>query len=113
MGLDEDTVDLFEVHDAGLVTHGFDERAQAQVAGAAQETFARADDERQRFGQNLGAHLKNKKTPAASQRYDRNAVIWPQMWMPVRQTSSNRYDASSANFMTPIKSVTGNARSQP
>jgi hypothetical protein len=56
--------------------------------------------------QNPGDQLKNEKTPAASQRYDRNAVIWPQMWMPVRQTSSNRYDASSGENMTPIKSVT-------
>jgi hypothetical protein len=39
-------------------------------------------------------------------RYDGSAAIWPQMWMPVRQTSSKRYDASSASFMTPIKSVT-------
>ena len=50
VGLNEDTVDLFEVHDAGLVADGFDERAQTQVAGAAQETFAGTDDERQRFG---------------------------------------------------------------
>ena len=50
MGLDEDAVDLFEVHDAGLVADGFDERAQAQVAGAAQQAFAGADDEGQGFG---------------------------------------------------------------
>jgi hypothetical protein len=56
--------------------------------------------------QNPGTQLKNEKRPAASQRYDRNAAIWPQMWMPIRQTSSNRYDPSSANFMTPIKPVT-------
>jgi hypothetical protein len=56
--------------------------------------------------QNPGAQSKTEKTPAASQRYDRNAVIWLQMWTPVRQTSSNRYDASSAKNMTPIKSVT-------
>ena len=49
MGLDEDAVDLFEVHDAGLVADGFDERTQAQVAGAAQESFAGADDQGQRF----------------------------------------------------------------
>ncbi len=60
--------------------------------------------------QNPGTQLKNEKRPAASQRYDRNAAIWPQMWMPIRQTSSNRYDPSSANFMTPIKSVTNPAR---
>jgi hypothetical protein len=40
-------------------------------------------------------HLKNEKAPSASQRYDGTAAIWPQMWMPVRQTSSNRYDPSS------------------
>ncbi len=62
--------------------------------------------------QNPGTQLKNEKRPAASQRYDRNAAIWPQMWMPIRQTSSNRYDPSSANFMTPIKSVTGRAHSR-
>jgi hypothetical protein len=39
VGLDEDAVDLFEVHDAGLVTDGFDERSQTQVAGAAQQAF--------------------------------------------------------------------------
>ena len=50
MGLDEDAVDLFEVHDAGLVADGFDERAQAQVAGAAQESFAGADDQGQGVG---------------------------------------------------------------
>ena len=51
VGLHEDVVDLFEVHDAGLVAHGFDERAQAEVAGAAQEALAGADDQ----GQGLGA----------------------------------------------------------
>ena len=50
MGLDEHAVDLFEVHDAGLVADGFDERAQAQVAGAAQQAFAGADDQGQGFG---------------------------------------------------------------
>lgn len=40
------------------------------------------------------------------QRYDRNAAIWPQMWIPVRQTSQNPNDPSSARNMTPIKSVT-------
>ena len=50
VGLDEDAVDLFEVHDAGLVADGFDQRAQAQVAGAAQKAFAGADDEGQGFG---------------------------------------------------------------
>ena len=50
VGLNEDVVDLFEVHDAGLVADGFDERAQTQVAGAAQQAFAGTDDERQCFG---------------------------------------------------------------
>ena len=50
VGLDEDAVDLFEVHDAGLVAHGFDERTQAEIAGAAQEAFAGTDDQGQGFG---------------------------------------------------------------
>jgi hypothetical protein len=49
MGLDENAVDLFEVHNAGLVADGFDERTQAQVTGASQQTFAGADDEGQGF----------------------------------------------------------------
>ena len=44
MRLNEDMVDLFEVHDAGLVADGFDECAEAQVAGAAQQAFAGAHD---------------------------------------------------------------------
>jgi len=56
--------------------------------------------------QNPDAQLENGKIPAVSQRYDRSAAIWLQMWMPVRQTSLNRYDASPAKNMTPIKSVT-------
>jgi hypothetical protein len=63
--------------------------------------------------QRPGAHLKNEKTPAASHRYDRNTAIWPQMWMTVRQTSSNHYDASSAKNMTPIKSVTCRNKKKP
>ena len=47
MGLNEDAVDLLEIDDADLVAHGFDERAQAQVAGAAQQALAGADDEGQ------------------------------------------------------------------
>ena len=50
MGLDEHPVDLFEVHDAGLVADGFDEGTEAQVAGAAQQAFAGADNECQGFG---------------------------------------------------------------
>jgi hypothetical protein len=49
VGLDEDAIDLFEVHDAGLVADGFDERTQTQIAGAAQESFAGADDQGQGF----------------------------------------------------------------
>jgi len=56
--------------------------------------------------QSPGAHLKNEKTPTPSQRYDRNAAIWLQKQMATRQTSPIRYDPISANFMTPIKSVT-------
>lgn len=50
MWLDENAVDLLEIDNAGLITHRFQEAADAQVAGAAQETFPRADDERQGFG---------------------------------------------------------------
>ena len=49
MGLNEDAVDLFEVHDAGLVADGFNERTQAQIAGAVQEALAGGDDQGQRF----------------------------------------------------------------
>jgi hypothetical protein len=31
VGLDEDAIDLLEVHDTGLVADGFDERAQTEV----------------------------------------------------------------------------------
>ena len=41
MGLGEDTVDLFEIHDAGLVAHGFNERPRTKIVGAAQETMGR------------------------------------------------------------------------
>ena len=50
VGLKEDAVDVLEVHDAGLVADGFDEGAEAEVAGAAKDPFARADDQRQGFG---------------------------------------------------------------
>lgn len=49
MGLDKHAVDLLEVHDASLVADRFDERTQAQVAGAAQESLAGTNDERQGF----------------------------------------------------------------
>jgi hypothetical protein len=45
MGLDEHPVDLFEVHDARLITDGFNERAETEVAGAAQQAFAGTNDE--------------------------------------------------------------------
>jgi hypothetical protein len=50
MGLQEDTVDLFEFHAAGLVAHRFDERAQTQIAGAVQQPFAGTNDQRQVLG---------------------------------------------------------------
>jgi hypothetical protein len=50
MGLNENAVDLFEIDDAGLVADGLNERAQAKIAGAAQHTFAGADNE----GKGLG-----------------------------------------------------------
>ena len=49
MGLNEDAVDLFEVHNAGMVSDGFDEGSQAEIAGASQQTFAGTDDEGQGF----------------------------------------------------------------
>lgn len=51
MGLNEDVVDLLELDGADLVAHGFDQRAQAQVAGAAQQALGGADDQ----GQGVGA----------------------------------------------------------
>ena len=48
--LNENAVDLFEIDDADLIAHGFDERTQAQVAGAAQQSFAGTHDQGQRFG---------------------------------------------------------------
>jgi hypothetical protein len=35
VGLDKDAINLLEVHDAGLVADGLDERTQTQIAGAA------------------------------------------------------------------------------
>src|SRR6266511_2696447 len=37
VGLDEDAVDVFEVHDTGLVAHGFDERTRRDRATARRE----------------------------------------------------------------------------
>lgn len=50
MRLDEHAVDLPEINHAGLVAHRFQEAADAQIARPAQESLARAHDERQRFG---------------------------------------------------------------
>ena len=50
MGLNEDAIDLFEIHDARLVADGFNQTTDTQIAGAAQQTFAGADDERQGIG---------------------------------------------------------------
>ena len=47
VGLHEDAVDLFQIDDAFLVADGFEQGAQAEVLGAAQESFAGADDEGQ------------------------------------------------------------------
>jgi hypothetical protein len=47
MGLDEDTVDLLEVDDAELVADRFNEAGEAEVACAAQEALAGADDQGQ------------------------------------------------------------------
>jgi hypothetical protein len=50
MRLNEHAVDLFEVHDAGLVADSFNQTTDTQIAGATQQAFARADDECQCFG---------------------------------------------------------------
>ena len=47
MGLDEDAVDLLEIDGADLVAHRFDQRAEAQIAGAPQQAFGGADDKGQ------------------------------------------------------------------
>ena len=49
MGLDENAVDLLEIDGADLVAHGFEQAAQAEVAGAAQQALAGAHDQRERF----------------------------------------------------------------
>src|SRR5438034_8328822 len=50
VGLNEDAVDLFEVHGADLVAHRLDQSAEAEVASAAQEALGGTDDEGQRVG---------------------------------------------------------------
>jgi hypothetical protein len=44
MRLDEDVVNLFEIDDAVLAPHCLDEAGEAQVARAAQESLAGAND---------------------------------------------------------------------
>jgi hypothetical protein len=48
MGLEEDAVDLLEVNGAGLIPDRFDEGADAQIPGAAQEALGGTDDEGER-----------------------------------------------------------------
>jgi hypothetical protein len=45
VGLNEDTVDLFKIHDAGLVARSLNQGTHAKIAGAAQETVAGAYEE--------------------------------------------------------------------
>jgi len=48
VGLQEDTVDLFEVDGFGAVAFGFEQGAQTEVSGAPDDAFGRADDEAER-----------------------------------------------------------------
>jgi hypothetical protein len=48
--LNEDAVDLLEIDGAGLVADGFEQRAQAEVFGAAQEALAGAHDQGEGVG---------------------------------------------------------------
>jgi hypothetical protein len=50
MGLNEHMIDLLEVHGAGLVADRLNEGTQAEVASAAQQSFAGTNDESQGFG---------------------------------------------------------------
>ena len=50
MRLNEHAVDLFQIDDAGLVTHGFDERGHAEIFRAPQQSFAGAHNESERVG---------------------------------------------------------------
>ncbi len=49
VGLDEHAIDLFEVHDAGLVAHRLDEGTQAEIARAAQGPSPERTDQSERF----------------------------------------------------------------
>ena len=49
MRLDQHAVDLFEVDFLGVVADGFEQGAEAEVAGAANDPLAGADDQVQRF----------------------------------------------------------------
>ena len=48
MRLHEHAIDLLESHDFGLVQHGLNQTAQAQIAPLAQHPFAGAHDQVQR-----------------------------------------------------------------
>lgn len=50
VGLNEDAVDLFEIDGAGLVPDGFDEGADGEVAGAAEDSVPGAHDESEGLG---------------------------------------------------------------
>jgi hypothetical protein len=50
VGLEQDAVDLFEIDDLDAVTDGLEQGADAEVASAAQDAFAGADNEIERFG---------------------------------------------------------------
>lgn len=49
MRLYKDAVDLFELDGAGLVSDRFNETADGQVAGPAEDAFAGTDDQGQSF----------------------------------------------------------------
>ena len=53
MRLQQDAVDLLEVDGADAVANGLEERADAQVAGAAQVALGGADDEPERLRRNV------------------------------------------------------------
>ncbi|MBK7582067.1 MAG: hypothetical protein IPI67_17905 [Myxococcales bacterium] len=48
MWLEQDAVDLLQVDGFGAVAHGFEQGAEAEVSGAAQDALGRADDEAER-----------------------------------------------------------------
>jgi hypothetical protein len=50
VGLNEHTVDLFEIDDAHLIAHGLNEGGQTEIAGAPQQARSGTDDEGQSVG---------------------------------------------------------------